>query len=265
MLETPEIAVQDGASEPRRRTVDALDILSFPSRQAMAARAARDMAAELRRRLSEQASVRMVFAAAPSQADTLAGLMAAPDIDWSRVTAFHMDEYVGLPPAAPQRFANWLDERVFSQAPFAAIHRLAPGEDASETARDYARRLDEAPIDVIGLGIGVNGHIAFNDPPAELDDPLDVKVVDLDRVCRQQQVDDDCFDSLDTVPRQAITLTVPRLMRAERLFCVVPASAKRDAVRKALHGPISGDCPASVLRRHPACTLYLEPASDPDV
>ena len=186
------------------------------------------------------------------------------DIDWSRVTAFHMDDYIGLPSDAPQRFANWLEPRVFSRQPFAAVHRLDPGSDPERAARDYAALLNEAPIDVIGLGIGTNGHIAFNDPPADFDDPLDVRVVDLDLTCRQQQVDDACFARIEDVPRQALTLTVPFMMRAERLFCIVPTSAKRAATRAALYGPITGDCPASALRRHPACTLYLEPESDPD-
>lgn len=250
--------------EGNRRQVDRLEIFSLPSRAEMAATAAHDMAAELRRRLAERDSVRMVFAAAPSQEDTLEALMAAPDIDWSRVTAFHMDDYIGLPPDAPQRFANWLEARVFSRQPFAAVHRLDPGTDPEQAAKDYAALLNEAPIDLIGLGIGTNGHIAFNDPPADLDDPQDVRIVDLEQICRQQQVDDDCFARVEDVPRQALTLTVPCLMRAERLFCIVPTSAKRAATRAALHGPITGDCPASVLRRHPACTLYLEPESDPD-
>ena len=247
-----------------RRTVDKLEILSLPDRDAMAATAARDIADELRTRLAAQESVRIVFGAAPSQEDTLASLMASPDIDWTRVTAFHMDDYVGLPAGAPQRFANWLQERVFSRQAFAAVHRIAAEGDPGAAARAYAARLGEAPLDVVVLGIGVNGHIAFNDPPADLDDPLDVRVVELDRTCRQQQVDDGAFARIGEVPSRAITLTVPRLMRAARLFCVVPTAAKRAAIRAALHGPVTGDCPASVLRTHLACTLYLEPESDPD-
>ncbi|MDB5615312.1 MAG: Glucosamine-6-phosphate deaminase, partial [Devosia sp.] len=149
---------------------------------------------------------------------------------------------------------------------FAAVHRVLPGDDAEATARDYAVMLNEAPIDVIQLGIGVNGHIAFNDPPvADFNDPLDVKVVELDEVCRQQQVDDDCFPTLADVPLRAITLTIPRLLRAGKLFCMVPDKAKRNAVRGALQGPISTDCPASILRTVDNCALYLDPESDPNV
>jgi glucosamine-6-phosphate deaminase len=125
--------------------------------------------------------------------------------------------------------------------------------------------LAAAPIDIVCLGIGVNGHIAFNDPPvADFNDPLDVKTVELDAICRQQQVDDGSFARLAAVPTHAITLTIPRLLRADRLFCVVPGAQKRQAVHDTLHGPISLGCPASILRTHPACVLYLDPESDPD-
>ena len=253
----------DPVSDERR--VDRLLLKTFASRHLMAETSAAEIAAELRARLAEKDRVRMVFAAAPSQADVLAALAAAPDIDWTRVIAFHMDEYVGLPENAPERFAKWLDRNIFDLVPFGAVNHILPGADPEATAREYAEMLNEAPIDVIQLGIGVNGHIAFNDPPvADFDDALDVKVVTLDQVCRQQQVDDECFAELSEVPSQAITLTIPRLMRGERLFCMVPTEAKREAVKAALYGPIATSCPASILRRHEACTLYLDPEANPD-
>lgn len=251
---------------PTERRVDQLLVKTYATRQDMGAAAAIDIAEELRRLLSSQAAVRMIFASAPSQSDVLGSLVRADGIDWSRVTAFHMDEYIGLPQAAPQRFANWLDDFFFSKVPLAAAHRIDPGADPAATARNYAQLLGEAPIDLVQLGIGVNGHIAFNDPPvADFADILDVKVVDLDLECRQQQVDDDCFSSLAEVPAQAITLTVPRLLRANKLFCMVPTRAKRAAVDAALNGPIVESCPASVLRRHPDCTVYLDADSDPEI
>ena len=128
-----------------------------------------------------------------------------------------------------------------------------------------AALLGAAPIDIVCLGIGVNGHIAFNDPPvADFADPHDVKIVELDDICRQQQVDDDCFPNVAAVPERAVTLTVPRLLRADRLFCVVPGGLKRAAVEKTLRGPVTTDCPASILRQHADCTLYLDAESDPD-
>ena len=247
------------------RIVDRLQVVSLPDRRAMASTAADAIAVEMRSRLAIQDGMRMVFGAAPSQADTIDALVASPDIDWARVTAFHMDDYIGLPPAAPQRFANWLDAHLFSRVPFGTVHRMAAEGDPDTIARDYGALLEAAPIDIVVLGIGVNGHIAFNDPPADLDDPLDVRVVELDSTCRQQQVDDGAFATFADVPAQAVTLTVPRMLRAEKLFCIVPTAAKRDAVRATLHGPVTGACPASALRTHPACILYLEPASDPDV
>lgn len=206
----------------------------------------------------------MIFAAAPSQADMLEQLIAAPGIDWSRVTAFHMDEYIGLPTGHKQRFASWLDAHIFGRLPFRAVHVLTPEPEPAAAAARYSDLLAEAPIDLVCLGVGVNGHIAFNDPPvADFADPLDVKIVTLDEVCRQQQVGDGCFPDLDAVPLQALTLTVPRLMRAKSLFCVVPGAQKRDAVIRTLTGPIETACPASILRTHSDCTLYLDNESAP--
>lgn len=245
--------------------VAALPVVLAPSRAEMGARAAADVAAELRARLARQDDVRMVFAAAPSQSEMLAVLRTAPDIAWDRVTAFHMDEYIGLDASAPQRFGLWLRRELFDHLPFAAVHLLSPEPDAEQAARDYAALLAEAPIDLVCLGIGSNGHLAFNDPPADLYDPADVRVVTLDDACRQQQVDDACFDRFDAVPQRALTLTVPRLLRADRLFCVVPGAIKREAVTRTLRGEIHGDCPATALRLHRDCTLYLDPESGRDV
>jgi glucosamine-6-phosphate deaminase len=249
----------------RHSTVERLRVYSFATRGATGRQAAHDIGAEIRARLAAIAGVRMIFAAAPSQAEMIEAVIAEPDIDWGRVTAFHMDEYIALAADAPQRFARWLQQRLFSRVPFAAVHPIMPEGDPQAAAARYAALLDAAPIDIVCLGIGVNGHIAFNDPlVADFADPQDVKIVKLDDVCRQQQVDDDCFPNLAAVPEQAVTLTIPRLLRAERLFCVVPGAHKRVAVGRALHGPITTDCPASVLRRHPDCTLYLDAESDAD-
>lgn len=244
--------------------VGGIDVQVHPGRAAMGRAAASAVAEDLRRRLAGGGRARMIFAAAPSQAEMLDALVAEPGIDWGRVTAFHMDEYIGLAPDAPARFALWLRRHLFDRLPFGAVHPIDPGADPAVAAAAYADALAEAPIDIVCLGIGVNGHLAFNDPPvADLDDPLDVKVVELDAVCRQQQVDDGCFPAFADVPTHALTLTVPRLLRAERLICVVPGAAKREAVRRALRDPIGAACPATALRRHPAVTLFLDPESDP--
>jgi glucosamine-6-phosphate deaminase len=233
-------------------------------RSALGAAAAADIAAELRRLLASQGGVRMVFAAAPSQQETLTALIRAPDVDWSRVTAFHMDEYLGLPATAPERFGNWLQRTVFDLLPFGAVHLIGAGDqaDADAAVRRYTDLLAAAPIDLVCLGIGVNGHIAFNDPPvADFTDPLTVKVVQLDDLCRQQQVDDDCFATLAQVPTRAVTLTVPALLAAPRLFCAVPAAAKAQAVRETVYGRLGTHCPSTILRTHPGCTMYLDQQS----
>ena len=245
--------------------VSSLDVRSFPTRDAMGSAAAADIAEEIAGRLARQAGVRIIFAAAPSQSEMLNALAAAPGIDWRRIEAFQMDEYIGLPERSPELFASWLGRHFFDRVPLGAVHPLVPERDPEAAARRYAAKLQAAPIDVVCLGIGMNGHLAFNDPPvADFADPLDVKVVELDEICRQQQVDDGCFGSIEEVPRRALTLTIPRLMRADRLFCVVPGSNKREAVFQTLNGPVDASCPASILRRQADCTLYLDADSDPN-
>jgi len=235
------------------------------SRVEMGQKAAEDVANELRRRLQSQQSVRMIFAAAPSQSEMLSALILMHDVDWSRVTAFHMDEYLGLTADAPQRFGLWLRRAIFDLLPFAAVHLLEPGSDPEAAADEYARRLGASPIDIVCCGIGSNGHLAFNDPPADLNDPSDVKVVELDAACRQQQVDDRCFERFDKVPTHALTLTVPRLLAADRIFCCVPGSFKKTAVRRTLQDPISGLVPATALRTHSNWSLYLDKDSAADL
>lgn len=231
------------------------------SAAALGEMAAHDIAAAVRRKLSEKRNLRMIFAAAPSQGEMLAALLREPGIDWGRVTAFHMDEYFDLPAGAPQRFAAWLQRSFFDHVPLAAVHLIQPGPDAEATCRAYAAMLTAAPADIVLLGIGTNGHLAFNDPPADLRDPLPVKIVELDRMCREQQVLDGCFATLDEVPKLAITLTIPTLLAGDELFCCVPGRHKAAAVRAMLESPVSGDCPATALREHPRCAVYLDQES----
>lgn len=239
---------------------DLLAVRVYASRAAMGAAAAGDGAALLRRLLAQQETVRVIFAAAPSQNEFLEALCAAPDIDWKRVDAFHMDEYVGLDARAPQGFGNFLRARVFGRLPFGHVYYLdgnAP-DLAAECAR-YAALLAQAPIDIVFMGIGENGHIAFNDPPvADFSDPAAVKIVALDEICRNQQVHDGCFTELGQVPTHALTLTVPTLAGAKHHLCIVPAPSKARAVRDTLEGPVSTACPASILRGCPEAVLYLE-------
>jgi len=246
--------------------VDKLKVKAYPTREQMGRAAGLAAAEAFSTAIERQGSARVIFAAAPSQNETLATLMAETSVDWSKVTAFHMDEYIGLPADAPQRFSRYLKERVFDHVTFAAVHLLhLHGTQLPELECEYyANLLAEKPIDIVCLGIGENGHIAFNDPPvADFDDPPHVKIVTLDEPCKQQQVNDGCFPNIDAVPKTAVTLTIPALMRGATLICSVPGPTKRDAVRATLNDEISTRCPATILRRHDDCTLFLDADSFP--
>ena len=239
---------------------DKLIVKKADSRAEMGKTAASDCAEVLRKLLGEKETVSMIFAAAPSQNETLDALIAEPGIDWTRVTAFHMDEYVGLANDHPQSFGTYLREHIFSRLPFGKIHYIrGDAEDSREECARYSALLTENPPDIVCMGIGENGHIAFNDPHvADFQDPAAVKVVDLDDVCRMQQVHDGCFASLDLVPKYAMTLTVPTLAGAAYQFCVVPASTKAWAVRETICSKIGKHCPATILRRLDNAIMYVD-------
>lgn len=242
--------------------VEALRVEVAPTRAEMGARAGREAAAAIREALRMRGTARVILASAPSQNELLDALTSQP-LDWPRVAIFHMDEYAGVDGEHPASFRRYQREHLLSRVQPRAFHGLV-GEAAdlqAECAR-YARLLAEAPIDVVCLGIGENGHLAFNDPPvADFSDPLPVKVVELDQTCRQQQVNDGCFGSLADVPVRAITLTIPTLLGAGALFCAVPGPRKAHAVRNTLREPISTACPATILRTHPQARLYLDEES----
>lgn len=239
--------------------VDALQVRVFETRQEMGAAAGADVAAKIKELLAERAILRMVFAAAPSQNELLDYLSTAEGIDWARIDVFHMDEYVGLPTDAPQRFGHFLTTKLFARVSPRTVHLIDDSAGPTEACLRYKQLLEEGPIDIVCLGIGENGHLAFNDPPvADFDDPEVIKRVQLDDVCRQQQVNDGCFDTFDAVPEEALTLTIPTLLSGQHLFCVVPGKTKHQAVSAVLNGPITTACPASILRQHPDCTLYVD-------
>lgn len=243
-----------------RFTVDSLGVEVYPDRQSMGDSAAAIVAGKLKELISNGRNVRMIFAAAPSQNELLAGLCSAPGIDWSKVTAFHMDEYVWIQEGAEQSFGTFLKTRIFGKVVFKEVHYINPNPSslAAECER-YSALLSEAPIDIVCLGIGENGHIAFNDPGvADFEDPLKLKVVDLDEKSRQQQVNDGCFGTLAEVPAKAITLTIPALTSADFMCTVVPGPTKADAIRNTIEGEIGDHCPATVLRKHPNAVLFLD-------
>jgi glucosamine-6-phosphate deaminase len=239
-----------------------LEVRVYPDRGALG-RAAGEAAAAMIRELSARKTVSIIFAAAPSQNEFLETLAAAGGIDWSRVVAFHMDEYIGLKPGAPQGFGAWLRDRIFAKVKPGTVHYLdGAARDPQAECRRYAKLLQDSPPDLTCMGIGENGHLAFNDPPyAFFDDPEPVKVIQLDEVSRRQQVNDGCFASLAEVPKTALTLTIPTLLSSTRQVVMVPGPRKARAVRDTLAGPVTEDCPASILRKRGASVLYLDKES----
>jgi glucosamine-6-phosphate deaminase len=238
---------------------DNLQVFVAEDRARLGKLAAERAAARLRAAVAARGAARVILASAPSQNELLEALITS-GVDWSRVSIFHMDEYVGLSADHPATFRAYQREHVLTRVKPAAFHGIQgeAADSAAECAR-YAALLREAPIDLVCLGIGENGHLAFNDPPvADFGDPAWVKPVELDQLCRQQQVNDGCFPTLDAVPRTALTLTIPALLSARAIVGAVPGPRKAHAVREALRGPISPACPASILRKHSNAALYLD-------
>jgi glucosamine-6-phosphate deaminase len=239
---------------------DKLCVHVCSTRRDMGTVAACDVAKTICTLLLEQPEINMIFAAAPSQNEFLEALCLEKNIDWSRINAFHMDEYVGLNADAPQRFGNYLKERIFDRAPFRSVHYLNGNHPCPEKECErYTALLQQYPVDIVCMGIGENGHIAFNDPhTARFNDTAWVKKVDLDQVCRMQQVNDGCFASIDLVPAYALSLSVPALMKGKYLFCMVPSRTKAWAVYHTLNDSISEDVPATCLRMHENAVLYTD-------
>ena len=241
---------------------DKLEVRVYEDRHAMGVAAARDISARIRELLEEKLEINMIFAAAPSQNDVLLALVNDKSIEWGRINAYHMDEYVGLDPDAPQGFGNFLREHIFGLVPFKSVNYIDCTADPNEECLRYGELLRSNPTDIVVMGIGENGHIAFNDPGvADFNDTETVKVVMLDEICRNQQVNDGCFKRLSDVPTHALTLTVPTLVAAPSLFCIVPVKTKANAVYATVNGQISETCPASILRTRENAVLYLDPDS----
>ena len=230
----------------------------YDSRSSMGYAAAEAAASAIRAVLERKETANVIFAAAPSQNEMLESLLRQ-DLDFSRINAFHMDEYLGLGLDDSASFSCYLTKHLFSRVTFRAVN-LIPAKRTPEAAcRAYTELLKDNPPDVVCMGIGENGHIAFNDPAvADFQDPVWVKPVQLDAVCRMQQVHDGCFPTLDAVPKIALTLTVPALMQAAHLICTVPGRIKAAAVKAMLTGPIDTACPASILRSHAHAQMFLD-------
>lgn len=240
--------------------VDKLHVSIYKTRQQMGLAASAHYLQRLKAILAGQPAVRAVFAAAHSQDEFLAGLVESENTEFDRIEAFHMDEYIGLPADAPQRFGTFLSHAIFDRKPFRKVHLMDSGTgDGRQECIRYSELLQRAPLDIVSLGIGENGHIAFNDPhEARFDDPETVKITTLDEPCRLQQVHDGEFAEISLVPHQAMTLTIPALMSCRCVVGIVPLDRKAQAVHDALYGPITEKCPASILRTHGDATLFLD-------
>lgn len=247
----------------KQGSVENIQVFIYDDRTQMGCAAAHEVKQHIVRLLQSKESINMIFAAAPSQNEFLKELAEDKEIDFSRINAFHMDEYIGLSPDAPQGFGNFLKERLFSRCPFRSVNYInGNAQDIEKECERYANLLKQNPPDIVCGGIGENGHIAFNDPAvADFKDPVRIKSVSLDQVCRQQQVNDGCFRQLDDVPTHALTLTIPALLSAPCKVFTVPAASKAQAVYNVLFGPVSESVPASALREEKECSLYLDDES----
>ncbi|MFO1499657.1 MAG: glucosamine-6-phosphate deaminase [Verrucomicrobiota bacterium] len=239
---------------------EALTVRVYATQQDLAIDAAREAYEYLQTVVRAHGHARAILASAASQVKFLEALTALPGLDWSRITLFHMDEYLGITDQHPASFRRFMRERVDRQVNPQAFHYLQ-GEalEPIKECERFGRLIQEQPIDLCCLGIGENGHIAFNDPPvADFDDPLTVKLVKLDELCRQQQVGEGAFPTFEAVPQYAFSLTIPTLCAARRILAIVPERRKAKAVKAALQGPIDTACPSSILRRQAHASLFLD-------
>jgi len=242
---------------------DNLTVKIYASREELGRAAGGEAGNKIKELLHTQQYANIIFAAAPSQNEFLESLINQEGIQWERINAFHMDEYIGLPPTAPQAFGNFLRERIFDRKPFHSVNYLNGQCESKETeCNRYAQLLRANPADIVCMGIGENAHIAFNDPHiADFNDKAQVKVVELDELCRQQQVNDGCFTSIGQVPTHALTVTIPVLLKARYIFCMVPGSNKAQAIANTIEQEISQRYPSTILRNHQSAILYIDKQS----
>ena len=248
-------------------TVDAMAVEVHDTDADLAAASADEAAATIVAAVAARGVANVMFATGNSQLGFLDVLTARDDVAWDQVVGFHMDEYRGISAEHPASFRRYLRERIVDRVHPGVFHYIeGDAPDAAGECARYETLLRAHPLDLCCLGIGENGHLAFNDPPvADFDDPVDVKVVELDRACRRQQVGEGHFETVDAVPTEAITVTIPALLRAGRVLAIVPEARKRDPVRVALTGPVTTACPASILRTRANVTLHLDRGSAADV
>lgn len=231
-------------------------------RRAMSVAAAEHAASSLRRVIAQSGTARVVAATGASQLDFLKALTALTGIDWARVELFHLDEYVGIPDTHPASFRRYLHDNLIDKTSIRTYHFLDGTGHVEDVMRDVGRELSRAPIDIMFAGIGENGHLAFNDPPADFETTDPYILVTLDEMCRQQQVGEGWFTRIEDVPTTAISMSIRQMMKANELLVIVPDARKALAVKASVEGDITALVPASIIRTHPNVTLFLdEPAA----
>jgi len=230
----------------------------FKDKHLLANAAAEQAAEQIRNAISQKGSARIIAATGASQFDFLDALTAAPDVEWTRVEMFHLDEYIGLPLSHPASFRGYLLKRLINKVGITRYHLLDGESDPASVAREVGAELASAPVDVAFVGIGENGHLAFNDPPADFETEERFLVVGLDEACRRQQMGEGWFASLADVPRTALSMSVRQILKAQEIICIVPDARKARAVAACFEGEISPNAPASILRTHSRCTVYLD-------
>lgn len=239
---------------------DKLKVKVFATRQEMGTVAARDMSIVLKDIIDKKGQANIIFASAPSQNEFFNSLVQIEGIEWEKVNAFHLDEYIGLVEDASQGFGNFLRDKIINKVTFKSVNLLnGNAENLQDELKRYTDLIKKNPADIVCIGIGENGHIAFNDPHvAFFDDPQIVKIVELEDRCKNQQVNDGCFSKIEEVPTHALTLTIPAIMSGKHLFCMVPGKTKVDAVTNTIKGDIEEACPASILRTHERAIMYTD-------
>lgn len=240
-----------------------MKVLTLPTPQALGAAAAQYGAETLKQAIKTKGAANIILATGTSQFETIKHLVSIPGIDWSKVTAFHLDEYLGLAETHPASFRKYLKERFVAHVPTLKEFHFVDGEarDPQAECERLGQLIQQHPIDVAFIGIGENGHLAFNDPPADFETKRPFLVVTLDEACRRQQLGEGWFHSLNDVPRQAISMSIPQILKSQRVCVSVPHERKAQAVKCAVKGELSNMCPASILRTHAECTLFLDPES----
>ncbi len=238
-----------------------MEIIVGMSKAEMAQKAAERAGARIREAIAERRSARVIFATGASQFEFLDALVKMWGIDWTKVTGFHLDEYVGLPVTHKASFRAYMRERLVARTPKPMRAFIEVNGEAANPERECARLqrlIRKRPIDLACIGIGENGHLAFNDPPADFDADCAYKVVELDQTCRMQQVGEGWFNSIEEVPTHAYSMTIREIMSARAIVCTCPDERKAKAVAATVEGPITNMCPASILRRHPDSSLYID-------